>query len=350
MKKIVAISIGILLLALIVVRLVMNYKAIQKDKNVDTDLPYVSVTAVKAQRMVLRDSLQLAGYTEAITEVDVAAETSGKLVSLRVETGDQVRKGEVLAVVDNYLKELALEKSERAVSNYKRDLDRMANLFGTGSVSQQMLDNAQNMYDDAVIMNNQMKKQLTDATIKAPASGIISKKQVEEGEFVNIGAPLVTITDISSLKIRLLVAEKDIYKLTVNQEVDVYTDIYPEAKMTGKIRFISPKGDDAHNYPVEISMANSTEYPLKSGTFVKVRARLPESSEALYIPREALLGSIEGAEVYVAKDNRVTRRQLTAGRGNDQYIEVLAGLTAGEWVVTNGQINLVDGKEIRIID
>jgi len=300
--------------------------------------------------MILQDSLQLAGYTEACVEVDVAAESAGKLLSLRVETGDVVRKGETIAVIDNFLKELAMQKSERSVTNYKRDLDRMVNLFGTGSVSQQMLDNAQNLYDDALIMNNQMKKQLTDATIKAPVSGIISKKLVEEGEFVNVGAAMLTITDISSLKIRLLVAEKDIYKLTVNQVVDVYTEIYPGAKMQGKIRFISPKGDDAHNYPVEVTMVNSAEYPLKSGTFVKVHAQLPNAKEALYIPREALLGSIEGAEVYIAKENRVMRRQLIAGRGNDKYIEVVSGLAEGEWVVTNGQINLVDGKEIRIID
>lgn len=135
MKKVVAISIGIILLGLIVGRLVLNYKAIQKDKNVDTDLPYVSVTAAKAERMILQDSLQLAGYTEACVEVDVAAESAGKLLSLRVETGDVVRKGETIAVIDNFLKELAMQKSERSVTNYKRDLDRMVNLFGTGSVS-----------------------------------------------------------------------------------------------------------------------------------------------------------------------------------------------------------------------
>ena len=229
-------------------------------------------------------------------------------------------------------------------------MERNKNLFNGGSLNEQQLDDAQNTYNDAVIQLEQAEKELANATIKSPISGVITKKQVEEGEYINIGSPIVTIVDISKLKIKLNVSEANIYQLKLNDKATITTDVYPGVVFEGNISFISSQGDDSHNYPVEIVISNNSKYPLKSGTFANVMIKLPMAVEALYIPRESLLGSITEASVYIAENNKAILKKVVVGNGNDKYIKVISGLKEGDKVIVNGQINLSDNKAIKIIN
>ena len=350
MKKIITIAVIIALLALIVLRLVSNKEKIEATKEVKTDLAYVTVNVANVQKMTLNDSLKLIGYLDAFTEVDIAAEASGVITSLNVNLGDVKSKGAVLATIDDKLKQLAVRKAKIDLDKLQKTLERYKNLFKGGTLTEQQLDDAQTMYDNAVLQLEQAEKQLADATIKAPITGIVSRKLFEKGEFVNMGSPMLTMVDISRFKIKLNVSESNVYKLKTGDLALITTDVYPGVEMEGKVSYISPKGDDTHNYAVEIEMANSKEYPLKSGTFANVQIELPVIAEALYIPRQALLGSVNDAKVYVAENGKATLRSITVSEGNDQFLQVISGLTENEQVIVNGQINLADGKEIKIIN
>jgi RND family efflux transporter MFP subunit len=118
----------------------------------------------------------------------------------------------------------------------------------------------------------------------------------------------------------------------------------------GKITFISPAGDAAHNYPVEVSFANQAKYQLKAGTYVDIAFNRKSQAPSLQIPREALVGSVKNAQVYVVSDDNTARlRKVTIGADNGDHLEVLAGLREGERVLTTGQINLTDSTRVNII-
>jgi membrane fusion protein (multidrug efflux system) len=350
MKKFITIAVIIALVALIVLRLASNKEKLEAAKVVKTDLTYVTVNVANVQKMALRDSLKLIGYLDAFTEVDIAAEASGVITSLNANLGDVKQKGAVIATIDDKLKQLAVRKAKIDLDKLQKTLDRYKNLYKGGTLTEQQLDDAQTMYDNAVLQLEQAEKQLADATIKAPISGIVSRRLFEKGEFVNMGSPLVTMVDISRFKIKLNVSETNVYQLKTGDKALVTTDVYPGVKLDGKVSYISPKGDDTHNYAVEIEMANSREYPLKSGTFAYVQIELPVIAEALYIPRQSLLGSVNDAKVYVAENGKANLRTITVREGNDQYLQVISGLKENDQVVVNGQINLADGKEIKIIN
>jgi len=148
----------------------------------------------------------------------------------------------------------------------------------------------------------------------------------------------------------LNVSEINVYQLKLNEKAIITTDVYHGVTFEGNISFISSQGDDSHNYPVEIVISNTSKYPLKSGTFANVQIKLPETGSALYIPRESLLGSITDAEVYVAENDKAILKKIVVGSGSDKYIKVISGLKEDEKVIVNGQINLSDGKAIRIIN
>jgi len=350
MKKIIVIVAALVVLALVVWRLVSNHEKINAKKDVSTDLSYVSVEATPVKKMSISDSLKLVGYLEAYTEIDIAAQSSGIITSLKAELGQTKLKGDVIATVDDKLKQLAVQTAKISVAKLKKDLERYENLYKGGTITEQQLNDSQNLYDNAVIQLEQAEKQLTDATTISPLNGIITKKSVEQGAYVNIGTPIATIIDISKLKVELNVSEANVYALNVGDKVTITTDIYPGVSFEGKINFISPKGDETHNYPVEIEMANNSKNPLKSGTFANVMIKLPVVSEALYIPRESLLGSITDAEVYVAENDKAILKKIVVGNGNDKYIKVISGLKEGEKVIVNGQINLSENKAIKIVN
>ena len=350
MKKIIIIVITFALLAFIVFRLSINYKKINANKNVNTDLAYVSVNVSSVSKMAIDNSLQLTGYMEANSEINIAAEAQGTITSLNAELGQEKTKGSIIATIDDKLKKLAVQTASISVAKLKKDLERYKNLYKGGTITEQQLNEAQNSYDNSEIQLEQAQKQLSDATIKSPISGVIIKKLVEKGEYINIGAPVVTIVDISKLKIKLNVSEANVYQLKLKDKAIITTDVYPGVTFEGNISFISSQGDDSHNYPVEIIIPNNSKYPLKSGTFANVLIKLPVAAEALYIPRESLLGSITDAEVYVAENNKAIRKKIVVGSGNDKYLKVLSGLKEGDKVIVNGQINLSENKAIKIVN
>jgi membrane fusion protein, multidrug efflux system len=349
MKRIIILVLILAVLALLVVRLSFNYKKVNANKNVSTDLSYVSVNVFPVSRMSITDSLLLTGYMEAYSEVKIAAEAQGIITSLNAELGQEKSKGSIIATIDDKLKKLAVKTAAISVAKLKKDLERYSNLYNGGSATEQQLNEAQNMYDNAVIQLEQAEKQLSYATVKSPISGVIVAKQAEEGEFINVGSPIATIVDISKLKIKLNVSEANIYRLKLNDKAIITTDVYPNVAFEGNISFISSQGDDSHNYPVEIVIPNNSKYSLKSGTFANVLIKLPVDSGSLYIPRESLLGSITEASVYIAGNDRAVLRKIVVGGGNDKYIKVIAGLKEGEKVIINGQINLSNNKAIKVI-
>ena len=350
MKKIIIIVVVFTVLVLIIFRLSTNYKKINASKDVSTDLAYVSVNVSPVSKISINDSLQLTGYMEAYSEIDIASEAQGIITSLSAELGQDKSKGSTIASIDDKLKYLAVQKATNLKRKLEKDLERNKNLFNGGSLTQQQLDDAQNIYDDAVIQLAQVEKELANATIKSPINGIITKKHVEEGEYINIGSPIATIVDISKLKIKLNVSEANVYQLKSGDKAIITTDVYPGVTFEGNISFISSQGDDSHNYPVEIIISNSSKYPLKSGTFANTMIKLPIAGEALYIPRESLLGSITEASVYVAENNKAILKKIVVGNGNDKYIKVISGLNEGEKVIVNGQINLSENKAIKIVN
>lgn len=347
MKKTIIILVALGLLILIGFRLSKNYAKINANSNVSTDLTYTSVTVAPVEQLVLNRSIQLVGYLDPNKEINIAAEAQGILTMLNVSLGQQVSKGAVLGTVDSKQKQLSLDAAKISVSKLEKDLTRYKNLYAGGTLTEQQLDEMQNAYDNAVIQLEQTQKQLNDATIKSPITGIITQKFVEQGSYINMSSPVATIVDISSLKIKLNVSESNVYELKKGNLARITTNVYPNVSFDGQISFISPKGDAAHNYEVEIEIKNNNEHPLKAGTFVNVKIDVPSLKQALYIPRAALIGSVNDASVYVAEDNKAVLTKIAVGTGNDKYLEVISGLKLGQNIVVAGQVNLSDGKTIK---
>jgi RND family efflux transporter MFP subunit len=309
-----------------------------------------SVAVVTATRKDLTDNFSQVGTIVAYNDVAVVSETSGRVVKVNAEVGDYKKAGDVLVEVDSELKEAAYKVAQVSYEKAKKDLERYEALYKEGSLSETQIEQARWSYQTAEAQYVVARRQLNDTKITTPISGIVTARYVNIGTMV-MGAPQATqianIVDISRLKVKVNVAEKDVIRLKVGEKVEVTTDVFPNAVFTGTIFSISSKGDEGHTYPVEVVLNNS-QLQLKAGMFGRVMFTPKIAGNAIVIPRECIVGSIKNATLYVIKDNVAKLRSVVAGKEIGTEIEILDGLQEGEQIVANGQNNLSDNAPVSI--
>ena len=351
MKRKYIIPIGILAVVLLIA-----FKLTANKKQIDANNTPVKKVAVKipvkyaeASEQLLELSIIKTGNLAPFKESKVMVTTSCILQKVRFELGDQVRQGQVLAVMDNRTAQLDLQKAESNLAKQKADVQTYTELYEGKAATKEKLNEIRQSYSDGLVQVDQFKKQMSDASVKAPTSGTISAKNMEEGVFANAGSELATIINQARSKVQVNLTEAEVYQIREGQEVRIKTDVYPDAVFTGKVSFISPQADATHNYLAEIMIGNVQKFPLRSGTFVYADFSRKSKQKILVIPREALTESVKNATVYVVgQDNRAVLTAVQPGRETGGFIEIISGLKAGDRVVTSGQINLKNGTEVSL--
>jgi membrane fusion protein, multidrug efflux system len=349
--KIKHVSTGIVICALVVGIYSCNKEKVDGQNSTnETIATSYSVSVITAAKKDMTDSFSQVGTIVAYNDVAVLSETSGRVVRVDAEVGDYKRAGSVLVEVDSELKEAAFKTADVSYEKAKKDLERYEALYKEGSISDTQIEQARWGYQSAEAQYIVARRQLSDTKITTPISGIVTARYVNVGTMV-MGTPQATqianVVDISRLKVKVSVAEKDVIRLKVGEKVDVTTDVFPGSLFTGSIFSISSKGDEGHTYPVEVVLNNSKQQ-LKAGMFGRVIFMPKTAGESIVIPRECIIGSVKDAKLYVINNNIAKLRSVVTGKEVGTNIEILNGLQVGEQVVVNGQNNLSDDAPVII--
>jgi RND family efflux transporter MFP subunit len=287
------------------------------------------------------------GNFQAAQQLTFSAENSGRITRIFVDEGSHVSKGQTLAILDAESLSADLEAAQATYQNALRDQERYSSSFATGGVTQQQLDQAKLNSRNALTRLKQARIKTGDANIKAPFSGIINKRFIEQGAYVAPGNQLFQLVDVSKLKLAVTVNESQVANLKVGDQVRIKSNVFPDKNFTGKITFIAPLADNSLNFPVEIQLANNTAGQLKAGMYGSAIFEFPSKAPALTVPRTAFVGSVSSNRIYVVESgNTAKERKVVAGRVIADQVEILEGLKEGETVVTSGQINLTEGTKV----
>jgi RND family efflux transporter MFP subunit len=350
-KTIILVASGVLLMALVFGIYSCN-KANSDSQNSSTGAisTSYSVSVIKAAKKEISDSFSQVGTIVAYNDVTVISETSGRVVKVNAEVGDYKPAGSILVEIDSELREAAYKAANVTYEKAKKDLERYEALYKEGSIADMQIEQARWSFQSAESQYIVARRQLNDTKITTPISGIVTARYVNIGTMV-MGAPqstqIANVVDISRLKVKVSVAEKDVIRLKVGEKVDVTTDVFPGSVFTGSIFSISSKGDEGHTYPVEVVLRNS-KLQLKAGMFGRVMFTPKTSGNLIVIPRESIVGSVKEATLYVVSNNVAKIRPVTVGKEIGTNVEILSGLQEGELVVVNGQNNLSDGASVII--
>jgi RND family efflux transporter MFP subunit len=349
MKKLKYYVISFVLFAALILVLLNNRSQLEAKAKNDKISAY-PVTVSTVEKKAVSNNIELVGTIVGENDVQVISEAQGKVTGIFANVGDYKSAGSVIAQLDDELKESAYQTAQVNFEKSKKDFERYDALYKNKSVSDVQYEQAKLAYYNAQSMYVAAKKDYENTKITAPISGIITARNIDMGTYVNKNMPVANIVDISRLKVKIGVAEKDVFSLKKGDKVTVTTDVYPGVQFAGTISTISDKGDQAHNYPVEISLVNSKEHPLKSGMFGKVTFISKTTEPRLVVSRDALLGSIKNPQVFVVENGIVHKKSVTVGNTYDNNLEVIKGLKDGDKVVVNGQNNLEENTAVYVIN
>lgn len=348
MNKIKILATVVLVVAVIISILMYNKSRMQAKSKSDvlTTIP-VSVTTVNKQQIA--DSHSLVGTVAANNDIAIISETQGKVIAVTAEIGQYKSAGSVLIQVDDELKKANLATAETNYQKVTKDLERFESLAKQSAATDQQVEGARLAMKSAEAQYITARREYNDTKISTPISGIVTARPVDIGTYVQKGVSVANVVDISRLKVKLNVAERDVFRLKVGDKVDISSDVYPGTIFVGKVHTISSKGDESHTYPVEIVLENSKNHPLRAGMFARVSFTTLSQSQVITIPRVALVGSFKKPQVYVVQSGIAYLRNLVIDSDSGNEVEVLQGLREGDTIVINGQNNLKDSVSVSIV-
>jgi len=351
LNRIFTIAVIVLIPTAIVIGLIVNKNKLNDAKKpVDRSNIAVKVIVDTVSYKTVDGSFTQPATIISDKDANISAEASGKIATLNIELGTTVRKGQAIGHIDVTEIKQKLAAAELSINKLSADYARKQVLAAADATNANAVSDAKYDLDSKKLEAAQLRTQIRQANIIAPTNGVIVDKQKVAGEYVTTGTTIATITNIQSLKAEVTVPENQVVSIKKGQKAIITSDAYPAKTFSGTVNFVSPKGDDNHNYIVRLNIANNSTAQLKSGLYINVKFPGISSSQSLVmIQKNALAEGIKNPLVYVFKDGTVKEQKLVVGIESGDYIEVKEGLSPGQLVVTNGQINLANGTKAEII-
>ena len=323
---------------------VLDQKA-EMSSLVNTVIP---VMVENPKDMELDRRFSVNGRIDAKNELTIYSKAHAVVAKKHKKAGDTVSKGTLIAQLENTVIKENLQLAEQDLAKAQKDVTRFQNLTVIEAVTQRELEDTQIALRSIESRITELKDQLRNTTILSPVDGIIDKDYFEEGTLLSIGSNIVDIVNDKALKMHVNVTEKERLKLKKGEEVEIITDVHPGHTFTGTIDAISPKSNDLYYYSIELTLNSDRLTP---GMYATAIFSNDESSKNIpVISRKAIVGGLKAPHVFVVRDNKAYKIPIQVGLSNNEYIEVTEGIAMNDVLVKSGQINLVDGIEVAILN
>jgi len=351
MKKL-AITIVIIIAAIFGISMVISGNKKKNDAQtaiVAQSNAAVAVRAALVEQKEVSLTYENNGVFAPKQEVQLSAETPGRVEKVLVKEGAVVRPGQTLAIIKGDKQDVGVANARAVYNNALAEVDRFENAYASGGVTQQQLAQVKLQLENAKNNLNSAQISANDVNVRASFAGVVNKRSVEPGAYVNPGQQLFEIVDVQTLKLKVNVDEKSIGSVKPGQEVKVTSSVIPDQIFKGIVTFIAPKADGSLNFPVEIEIKNNSAAQLKAGMYGTAVFGQDKTVSALVVPRTAFVGNVSSNKVFVIKSGKAYLTDVVAGRNFGSYVEIISGVEAGQSVVTTGQINLMNETPIEII-
>ncbi|MBO5497961.1 MAG: efflux RND transporter periplasmic adaptor subunit [Bacteroidales bacterium] len=306
---------------------------------VEEVVPTVSVTQVS-----IREVPQEATYTstiQAYVKNNIAPQTAGRISRILVDIGDFVKKGQVVAEMD----QTQLAQVELQLKNNETEFNRLKELYEVGGLSKSDLDAIEMAYKVSKTQYENLKE---NATLVSPINGVITARNYDAGDMYAMASPIYTVEQIVPVKLLVGISETDYSKVKKGDSVEITADALPGKTFYGKIRKIYPTVDPTtRTFTVEVVIDNNYS-TLRPGMFVRATVKFG-ANNSVVIPDVAVVkqqGSGERFVYILNEDGTVTYQKIVLGRRMGAEYEVLEGIADGAKVVTGGQIRLKDGIKV----
>jgi membrane fusion protein, multidrug efflux system len=339
----------------VLVALLAGIKALQIRAMINQGKKFVPppepVTTATATAESWETGLSAVGTLTAVQGVTVAAELPGKVVRIAFESGVPVKKGDLLISQDTSSEEAQLPGAMAHVEQTRADLERDVKMLAEKIISQAAYDSALSAHKQARAQADNIRATIAKKTIRAPFSGRLGIRQVNLGQILREGDPIVTLQSLDPIYVNFSLPQQQLARLRRGLPVRVTCDALPGLTLLGRITAINPLVDpDTRNIQLQATVSNRAE-KLRPGMFVTAAVELPVRQEILAIPSTAVLYAPYGDSVFVVEDNKegkggkvLNQRFVRLGEKRGDFVAVTSGLKGGETVVSTGVFKLRNGQ------
>jgi membrane fusion protein (multidrug efflux system) len=319
-----------------------------RDNSKDVAAIPVQVTAVKKDSISL--SLMQTTTIEAIRQVDILTKVAGQVIKLPVEEGDRVKKGDLLAELNQSELNIEFTKTKISMDTDKTLLERAKNMLDKKLIADENYDMTRLQYESSKAAHDAARLQLDYTRVRAPFDGVVTIRSIELGQRVNVNQSLFVVADFNPLRAKIYVPEKDIGRIYEKQRATITIDAEPGLGFTGIVKMISPVVDPASGTSKVTIDIEDHIGKLKPGMFASVFITTETHNDALIIPKKAMILESNLDQVYIYLEGNAHKVNLKIGFKEGEDLEVLSGLEEGDLVVTAGQDGLREGLPLRIPD
>src|SRR6266498_3205795 len=340
----------------------VKYKQVKKAiaQNSSFQPPPEAVTTIVVGQEKWPVNLAEIGTVVAVHGVTVSADLPGIVDQIHFDSGKTVRDGAVLVQLDTREERAQLAAAEAQQKLSRINFDRVSGLLQKGVISQADHDKATAENTQGRAKVGEIRATIERKTIRAPFSGILGIRQVNLGQYLAGGAPVVPLQSLDPIYVNFSVPQQEVARVKVGGGVRVAaggSGASAPAEFAGKITALDSVVNEAtRNVQVQATLANP-EGKLKPGMFVDTRVLLPASETVIALPASAINYAPYGDSVFIVTDlkqpdgkvYRGVRQQIVKlGPGRGDQVAVVSGLKAGEEVVTSGVFKLRNGATIRV--
>jgi membrane fusion protein (multidrug efflux system) len=294
------------------------------------------------------EAVDAVGTTRAREAVTITAKTSGIVDRIEFEDGQTVAAGAPIIRLDSAELEAAVSSAEAELRNARLSLDRGETLSKARNMAQAQLDTLRADLEVKTAAVAAQKARLAERVITAPFAGTLGIRQVSLGALVSPGTAIVTLDDLTRVKMDFNLPEVLLPRMSPGVALEVRSDAYPGRAFTATVTSVDTRIDPATRSVTTVAEIDNREGLLRPGMFMTVRVQLSTNPAALLVPEQALVPQGTRQFVYMVVDGRAVRREVTLGTRLRGEVQILSGLAAGDAVVIEGTQRLRDGVPVQV--
>jgi membrane fusion protein (multidrug efflux system) len=308
--------------------------------------PPSPVEVAVAQQDTVVESINATGQIEAVQAIELRPDVEGRITGILVDEGRLVSRGAPLFKIDDAELRAQIDRTEADRDLARQALERTQQLVAQDASTRQELERAEATSRSTQAALDLLSLRLERSTVRAPFSGVVGRRFVSLGDYVNSGTPLITLQTYDPQRAVFQVPERYAEQLALNQRVAFRVAALPGKEFTGIVDFVDPVVQlPARTITVKARVSNPRR-ELQSGMFIEARLVTAVRPNAVVIPEDAVL-SLQGVQaVWVVADGAANRREVTLGVRTPGFVEIREGVAAGEQVVVGGAERLGPGAPV----
>ena len=280
-------------------------------------------------------------------EVDLAFETSGKIVGIYFDEGTRVKQGDLLAKINDKPLQAQLLKLQAQKKLVEEREFRQRQLLDRDAISRESYDQVatelQTIEADIMLL----EARISETELRAPFHGIVGLRMVSEGAFATTQTKIVRLVKLSPLKIEFSISERYSGEVVPGFPITFNIDGFPDS-FDARVYAIEPKVDIDTRTIVVRALYPNTKEELKPGRFASIKARLSQIDQAVSIPTEALIPEMAGEKVFIVRNGKAEERKVTTGLRTESHIQIRSGLNFGDTLLTTAILQLRSGLPIQL--